>query len=69
LAQTNYDFAYAEYKKQTLLYLQYVIESSYLNGQIEIALEEYEEMNKTLNRIKVNHAIASGSVETLKVAK
>ncbi len=69
LAQSNYDFAYAEYKRQSLLYFQHVIESSFLQSQIDMALKDYGMMNKTLNRLKLNYAIAEGAVNTLKVAK
>ncbi len=69
LAQSNYDFAYAEYKRQSLLYFQHVIETTSLQSQIDLALKDYHIMNKTLNRLKLNYAIAEGAVNTLNVAK
>jgi hypothetical protein len=34
-----------------------------------MTIKEYDEMNRTMNRLKLNYAIAEGKVETLKVAK
>lgn len=69
LSQSNFDFAYSEYKQQSLLYLKYSIESNYLQGLIDCALKDYEDMKKLLNKLQITYEIALGQVNTLKVAQ
>lgn len=69
MSQSNYDFAYSEYKQQSLLYLKYTIESSYLQSLIDNALKDYDDMKKLLNKLQISYEIALGQVNTLKVAQ
>lgn len=50
------------------MYLKYSIEASYLQNQIDNALQDYDNLKNLLNKLQINYQITLGQVNTLKVA-